>query len=365
MPLALSAADRRRLQTAQHVLLAPLEHDDLADWQRRVNRAVRAVVGCDLAFFALYHDEEAHLCSTNADITDGFRRQIALEDRRRPAHRDRLLRQNWQRFEAMGAAAWHEQDLAPREQIEHSSYYQQVCRPNGVRRTMGIAAPHLGAVIVTGFKEADRAGFGDAGKARLQLLAPAFEAGLRAWHRLHRRRNRLARLLDALQEPLAAFDADGALLYRNAALEQCLQDDPDSETLVDALQQWAAIHARRRRADAPPDAPLHTIETRVARYALHAAALPSADFGSESFLIAIERTQWLPTPAQVCARTELTPRQAEVALLLAEGMTDKAIAERLQISPHTARRHTERTLAKLNLSSRAGVALALLRTCSR
>lgn len=360
MPLALSAADRRRLQTAQHVLLAPLEYDDLADWQRRVNRAVRAIVGSDLAFFALYHDAEAHLCSTNTDIVQGFRRQIALEDRRRPAHRDRLLRQNWQRFEAMGAAAWHERDLAPREQIERSSYYQQVCRPNGIRRTMGLAAPHLGAVIVTGFEGADRAGFGDAGKARLQLLAPAFEAGLRAWHRLHQRRDRLARLLDTLREPLAAFDADGALLYRNAALEQCLQDDPDGKALADALQQWAVTYIRRRRAGAP----LHTVETRVARYALHAATLPSADFGSDSFLLAVERTRWLPTPAQVHARTELTPRQAEVALLLAEGMTDKAIAERLQISLHTARRHTEHVLSKLNLSARAGVALALLRACA-
>lgn len=363
MSIALSAADRRRLQTTQRALLAPLGHDDLSDWQQHVNRAVRAVTGCDQAAFVLYASEEVHLCFDNPSVREGFRQHLALQDRRSPAHRARLLRQNWQRFEALGAAAWHERDLAPREHIERSPYYQEVCHPNGIRRTMGLAAPHLGAVIVTAFESPHRAGFGEDGKAQLQMLVPAFEAGLRTLRRLHRRRHHLTRLLDTLPEALAAFDADGSQLYRNAALDRYLQEDPDAEMLSGALRQLAITRAHRRSAnqDPLPAPPLRTVETRTARYTLHAAVLPPDDFGPGSFLIIVRRIRRLPTEEQVCMHLGLTPRQAEVALLLAEGLTDKDIAEQLQISPHTARRHTEHVLSKLNLSSRAGVALRLLR----
>jgi len=54
--------------------------------------------------------------------------------------------------------------------------------------------------------------------------------------------------------------------------------------------------------------------------------------------------------------TVLSPREREVAALVARGMTNRQIAEALVISPHTAERHVERILAKLNCSSRAEIA---------
>lgn len=52
----------------------------------------------------------------------------------------------------------------------------------------------------------------------------------------------------------------------------------------------------------------------------------------------------------------LTPRQWDVARLLARGVSNADIAATLGISPHTARRHTERVLRKLEVNSRAQVA---------
>ena len=48
-----------------------------------------------------------------------------------------------------------------------------------------------------------------------------------------------------------------------------------------------------------------------------------------------------------------TGREVEVARLLAEGRRNTAIAATLGISPHTARHHTQRVLAKLGVHSRA------------
>jgi non-specific serine/threonine protein kinase len=61
------------------------------------------------------------------------------------------------------------------------------------------------------------------------------------------------------------------------------------------------------------------------------------------------------------ARYRLTPAECRVAQELAHGHPNEAIAQRLGVSPHTARRHTERVLAKLGARSR-GEVTALLRS---
>ena len=49
---------------------------------------------------------------------------------------------------------------------------------------------------------------------------------------------------------------------------------------------------------------------------------------------------------------QLTPRERDILLLLAEGLADAAIAERLSISPKTVRNQMVGLLAKLNVDSR-------------
>jgi DNA-binding NarL/FixJ family response regulator len=50
---------------------------------------------------------------------------------------------------------------------------------------------------------------------------------------------------------------------------------------------------------------------------------------------------------------ELTPREREVMALVAEGLTNAEIAERLVVSPATARTHVSRTMVKLHARDRA------------
>ncbi|HVL96473.1 MAG TPA: LuxR C-terminal-related transcriptional regulator [Solirubrobacteraceae bacterium] len=59
---------------------------------------------------------------------------------------------------------------------------------------------------------------------------------------------------------------------------------------------------------------------------------------------------------------ELTAREREVLELLAEGLSNQAIAERLVISPKTAEHHVGRVLRKLGLRSRAEAAAYAVRT---
>lgn len=61
------------------------------------------------------------------------------------------------------------------------------------------------------------------------------------------------------------------------------------------------------------------------------------------------------------AQFGLTTREVEVAQLLARGLRNDALARCLGITPFTARRHTERVLAKLGVHSRAAAAALLAR----
>jgi DNA-binding CsgD family transcriptional regulator len=99
-----------------------------------------------------------------------------------------------------------------------------------------------------------------------------------------------------------------------------------------------------------------------------AAGLPSARFvglSGRSHLPAAGDTSALVRPIRRflglralrgLASAQLTPRQAEVAALVSEGLTNREIAERLGITERSAESHVERIRDRLGLRSRAQVA---------
>jgi len=68
----------------------------------------------------------------------------------------------------------------------------------------------------------------------------------------------------------------------------------------------------------------------------------------------------LPDERDIRARSRLTPRESQVALLLARGLSDKQIARTLGFKPACASRHGEKVRAKLGVSNRRHVRDALL-----
>jgi DNA-binding NarL/FixJ family response regulator len=113
---------------------------------------------------------------------------------------------------------------------------------------------------------------------------------------------------------------------------------PD-ETAVPHL--WSlGIRAMLRR-----DAPAASIVAAM-QAALHSVAALDPDFVTAVLPDAAILPDTLPE------FTELTPRESEVLYLLAEGLTNKAIAQRLEISDHTVKFHVNAILGKLNAQSR-------------
>lgn len=84
--------------------------------------------------------------------------------------------------------------------------------------------------------------------------------------------------------------------------------------------------------------------------------IPSRGDAPAVIVVAIEPLRPDDRPQDfIQLRFGLTPRQAEVALLLADRRTTKEIARELGISRHTARRHAEAVLLRLGLNRRTAV----------
>jgi DNA-binding CsgD family transcriptional regulator len=71
------------------------------------------------------------------------------------------------------------------------------------------------------------------------------------------------------------------------------------------------------------------------------------------------------TPVPLGSTPQLTAREHEVAVLVARGLTNRAIADKLVISERTAEGHVEQVRNKLGFHSRSQIAAWVTETMPR
>jgi DNA-binding NarL/FixJ family response regulator len=153
---------------------------------------------------------------------------------------------------------------------------------------------------------------------------------------------------------LSAHDAAGALELARA-------HRPDV-ALVDLLLagKSGAELCERLRAVSPETRVLlisgaGRISARAARSAGAAGFVskdwPAADVARAVRMVALGMTVFEPQPAAAGAR--LSEREREVLEAISAGATNREIAERLSLSPHTVKEHTSALYRKLDARNRA------------
>jgi DNA-binding CsgD family transcriptional regulator len=137
---------------------------------------------------------------------------------------------------------------------------------------------------------------------------------------------------------------DAAVADLEAAVSTCDANGARGYA-VQARVELAAALARRQ---APGDL------GQVAA-ALDAAAVEASRLGMEPF---VERISALRArrPTSADASSPLSPRELEVARLVARGLTNKQIGETLFVSERTAENHVQHILVKLGFSNRSQIA---------
>jgi DNA-binding CsgD family transcriptional regulator len=194
-------------------------------------------------------------------------------------------------------------------------------------------------------------------------------AGVEAMRRRAAGPQVLGRTLDVLRESLLVTDRAGRILHANGALVRTTAEDPEGGALLDAMQrvarQLTALLGRPEEvAPRLAEGPLiQELTTQKCRYRIRGSLLDEGALGAgAAVLVALESlgTRRKTTAEELRERYGLTPTQAETALLVAEGLSDKKLAERLRVRPNTARHHVEQVRSKLGVSSRAAVTAKIL-----
>ena len=168
-------------------------------------------------------------------------------------------------------------------------------------------------------------------------------------------RGELESAASALQELREVARRVGTVAIRAAAdfadgvLAAALDDHERGRTLLED-----AVDGYERSG-----APFHAAQARV-ELAATLGALGRRDRAAAEAAAAVRALRELGA-APAAAETPVTPREREVLLLLAEGLTNRQIAERLVLSEHTVHRHVTNILRKLDLPSRAAAAAHAVR----
>lgn len=369
MSSALTTNDFARFEAASRVLLSPLAAPTVADWQAEVASTTRAVFGADHAVFGI--TGQPHVLDGIDAGTWGCYAEYVTQSQSAWGAQDPVVDRWLRAHHASGGGAFDEAliDSALRPlglALCDSELMNGVAWPNRMYGLRGVTAA---------------AGTGEAGlqftyerpcAARsegvdlpwLRALLPSFRAGLDALVRFDGQRA----ALDAVAEPLAVFDADGRELHRNAALVRLFDGETERERVGLELRlligSLRGLAFRRRGEDGgPPPGAERRVATARGAYTFRGALLPPGAFAADGALMVsvhLEAGPQLPPPAVLRERFGLTKREAEVALLLVEGLKNDQVADRLFVSPHTARHHVESVLAKLEVPNRAAVAIRLM-----
>ena len=158
------------------------------------------------------------------------------------------------------------------------------------------------------------------------------------------------RLLPSYPHPVMVVDGLGHMVFRNEAAEA-------GGVAYD--EEWGTFRRNRRNGRRPremvngTDAPALPVVTREdgERYRIFRLPVERHDELVTAF-IGLPMAPTLPTSGEVMTSHGLSSREGEVALLLAQGLSTKAIARELEVSWHTARGHVSRVLKKLDVNSR-------------
>ena len=369
-----SSATLHALEHTLQALLTPLDYPDWQTWQVAVHAQLLALTGADtLCVYTPLADGPGAWYSPHLsdEVLAEYGRRVAADPTWEVVER---------RFAASGRDLAHETDLMAREAFEATPFFQEFLRPNRLF-DLTIAGVDFGGRAPARLHFTNRERRSDAWQAArgalIRAVLPAFRAGLVLWRQLGERRSELARVLDALADPVCLYEATGTLMHANGAAARLLEG-ADGERLraeaqrvawgVGAMGQRAAVgtHRGSTHAGAAAQAGARTavrelrVGTNVVR--LHGALAPAWMLGREPGVL-VTFDVGAPRPmsdAELRERFGLTPRELEVARHVAAGLSNQEIAEHLGVSFFTARNHVERLLPKLGVGNRARVG-ALLR----
>jgi DNA-binding CsgD family transcriptional regulator len=349
--LTLSSQAQKRIAAASRVIAAPFDFESPDAWMEATAMSLRDTIGASTAGVSLPSDSGLRVMSPHFsdEIADWYRSFYPLLERvgtfRRSARSGVITRR-----EVYGPHYEDMQESAYVQEFMHSiKCFDSITV--GVRWSPRGTTPDDVVQILLNTDDPQRP-FNEAQVATARLLHPALEAGVSAYRHMRAAYAQLGAIIDASGAACAVFSLGGQLIHCTPTLEQLLAREPYRERLSDQARHLARSFTpdRGSLSDVPP-APC-TFEGARGQYTI--ALIRVRNLGPRpTILLTVtpppERRSF-PSQDGLRERFGLTPRQAEVALLLAERYSNKEIAAALGISVHTARHHVNAVLNQFGVS---------------
>ncbi len=156
------------------------------------------------------------------------------------------------------------------------------------------------------------------------------------------------------------ISADGRIVWASPACEALL-GAPVRAPIADLRRAALRMHDVARGKASPRVSPTVSVVTAEGRIDAHLSMLRTAS-GEPLVLVDLEDVRVAPRLGEGLARRfGLTPAEAIVLRLLAEGSANREIAVRLHVSVETIRTHVRRVLGKLGVRSRSEAAVLVVR----
>jgi len=354
--LSLKPFEVDRLTELVETLHAPFDYPDVDAWRHAVNHHARLLLEAHKVVFMLPGAGHAPVYCQRLD-PDGFQAYLDY----------------YHRFDVAGGIALERNlpvaslvELHGRDEFYSSEYYNDFMRVWDCNHSVGLVTPidaepgfaYLGVLR----DKYDDPPFDAHERALLRFLLPAFRAGITTYLRLAADRVLLGAVLDASQKRLLVCDGRGRPVHASAALERTLAADPERPAIERQMHELARVTSDLTRDSVSAAQGIARVGQRIVatlrgRYQLTASLAGEAGPGPCGILVLLETLFREPLPdAELRERYGLTHQEIRVARRIADGLHNDEVARGLQISPHTARRHTERVLDKLGIASRAQVA---------
>jgi DNA-binding CsgD family transcriptional regulator len=361
MSLSLSSDEVTRLEAAIATALAPMAYDRVGEWRASLRRALEPLLGAHKSIFVLSADNEPTF-ECEPDILPAMAAYQAHFHALDPAF-PRQAR-------AFGHPVFNWWMLYEPSSLRRTEFYHDYVRrfrlfdPLVAMADSGTPFP---STLVFYHDRESGPGFGQRELDLLRLLVPALRSGVHILREVGMRRACVSTLVDRCAWCAALFDQEGCLTHENRALAGLLECEMEANAVRMAIRRAARATLGLGRPAAKSSsrhalgAGEHDVATSAARYRIRGTYLGAEILGRPAALVLVERLGPLWVPAErLQARYGLTPREVEVAGLLARGWSNSHIASELSMSIHTARRHVEHVLLKLEVNSRASVAAKAL-----
>lgn len=350
-------------ESLQRVLLSPHDYAGIDAWRAAVNTEVAAATGGDAAMFQLimpgvepHYSEE--LCMERLKEYPEFMPSLDIQ------------RGIFRRAISLGAGNRYALWLEHLEWLYASDYFNGLISELKAFDTLFAAVPSTDApypAMLHVYHERRQGGERfDASHVRMmQLVRPALEAGVRAAERTLANRASFIASLETRRDGALVFDSRGKLLYQSPSFGSIVPLATDATTVHDAGRQMAAgLLSEEERLRFDPDTARQAVAVGPDIVLLTAVIMAPGvfDVGPVALVTVHTNEASVADSGALRDRFDLTPRQAEVARLLARRLTNDEIAQRLQVSPNTARHHTEAVMGKMEVSDRREVGVRLQAT---